>query len=72
MIELIYQRKYGEEFHTLYISADGRIKCECLYNLWDKGRDNCSSCRHVYDLLEAIRKGDLEKYNDVSPKTVDK
>jgi len=79
----IYQRLYGNSFETLYVfpQKNGwRISCECQHGLNRKGityadRDwnlngipKNSKCRHSVDLREALLKGDLSKFKDVSPK----
>ncbi len=69
MDEIILQRQYGNEFHTLYVYEDGRIICECLYNLFDKNKNTCSNCKHARDLLDAITHDKVGLfYYDVSTK----
>lgn len=67
----IYQRKYGEEYHTLYVikSKDGwKITCECISQLFNPKRNYQSNCKHAKDLLSALKENNLSKYIDVTPK----
>ena len=64
----IFQRKYGQEFHTLYVFAskgkETRIVCECLANLYHKERETNSKCKHAQELLASLKANDLSKYKN--------
>lgn len=50
------------EMETLEVFENGRIICTCLNNLYFKGRNINSVCRHAQRLREDIIKGELENY----------
>lgn len=62
----ILQVKVGKEFETLKVFDDGRITCTCINNLYYKGREINSVCKHSKELRKNIIKGDLTKYYDIS------
>lgn len=64
LILLTPKNKDGEH-HLLEVYSDGRIICDCLFNIVDENRDICSDCKHCRQLKEAIFKGDISEYENV-------
>jgi len=52
---------------TLKVFPSGRIRClTCKYQIFNKNRLKSSHCKHVIRFLEAVRKGDITKYEEIS------
>lgn len=65
----IFQKKYGEEYHTLYVfrSKDGiRITCECLSELYNVSRNHQAKCKHAKELLIALKENKMSGWKDVT------
>jgi len=62
---LILQRKYKGEYHTLEVWNSGRIICDCIAGMYNTKRDICTDCSHTLDLISCIHKGDITDYFEV-------
>lgn len=60
---MILQILCDKEYETLEVKNDGRIICSCINNLYHKGREENSICKHAQELRNSILKGDITKYN---------
>ena len=74
----IWQKKYGREYHTLYVfkNKDGingingiKITCECLGEMYNSNRSHQAKCKHSQDLRLALKENNLKGWINVTPVT---